>query len=325
MKVLQSNKCIHDCGYCVNSGSCTKKMELQPKEIAQTFGSLRRKGIVQGLFLSSAVTKNADETADKMIESAKLVRKNVRPGFYLHLKVLPAMSREKIREMAEYADRLSLNIEAPSKNLFSELGSTKDYFHDLEKRIDWISDARGKYRMRSFTTQFILGAAQETDFDVLKKMNSLYKETDLWRTYFSAFEPVKGIRLEDSKAEKPAREHRLYQSDWLMRVYNFEFKELKLALNEEKKLSLQADPKMTIAVNSPNKFPIDPNNSTRDELLHVPGIGPSTAERISHAVESGKKFRDFKELKQYGLIMKRAESFLQLDGERQARLNEFCF
>ena len=324
MKVLQSNKCIHDCKYCANSGACRTKAELDPKELAQSFGSLVKKGFVQGLFLSSAVTGNADSTADKIIESARIVRKEIHFQGYVHLKVLPAMSKDKIFEMAQYADRLSLNIEAPSKEFFSELGSTKDYYRDLEKRLKWIGEARWKGRMKSFTTQFIVGAAGESDLDVLGKMDSLYKETELWRSYFSAFEPVKGTALEGKKQENALREHRLYQSDWLLRVYGFKLKELKLGLSEGGMLPLKADPKVAIAVNSPNKFPVDPNSAEKEELLHVPGIGPKAAERIGKARNCGKRFREFKELRKCGVIVRRAAPFLQLDGERQLKLEEFC-
>jgi len=324
MKVLQSNKCLHDCKYCINSSPSGKKTALEPKELAQSFSFLAKKGYVQGLFLSSAVQGNAGSTAEKMIESARLLRSKANFPGYIHLKVLPAMSRDHIYQMAELADRLSLNIEAPSKEFFSELGSTKDYFKDLEKRLKWISKVKEKGILRSFTTQLILGAASETDKDVLEKMDSLYKETKLHRTYFSAFEPVKGTPLEKEKAEHSLREHRLYQTDWLLRIYGFEVKELKLALDEREMFSLHRDPKITIAVNSPNKFPLDPNAADREELLHVPGIGPKAAENIETAKEKGKKFTEFKELRECGVIVKRAMPFLALEKERQARIAEYC-
>ncbi|MEM0360517.1 MAG: radical SAM protein [Candidatus Diapherotrites archaeon] len=324
MKVLQSNKCIHDCKYCVNSISNGLKKELEPKEIAESFSLLARKGFVEGLFLSSAVTRNADSTAEKMIESARILRQEKRFQGYIHLKVLPGMSKDKIFEMAKYADRLSLNIEAPSAQRFSELGSTKDYFKDLEKRLEWINVARKKGFRISFTTQFILGAAGETDLEVLSKMNSLYEKTFLWRSYFSAFSPVKGTGLENKKGENPLREHRLYQSDWLLRVYGFKLKELKMALNEKGMLSLEKDPKLAIALNSLERFPVNPNNAKKEELLRVPGIGLKTVEKIELAKQNGERFQEFKDLKRYGVVLQKAMPFLQLEKERQARISDFC-
>ncbi|MFH1234969.1 MAG: radical SAM protein [Candidatus Diapherotrites archaeon] len=323
MKVLQSNKCVHDCKYCVNSTSNGQKEELEPKEVAESFSLLQRKGFVEGLFLSSAVTKDADSTAERMIESARILRQKMHFHGYIHLKVLPGMAKESIFEMAKYADRLSLNIEAPSAQHFSELGSTKDYFNDLEKRLKWIDEARHRGARISFTTQFILGAAEENDLDVLSKMDSLYGETSLWRSYFSAFSPVKGTAMEGKKPENESREHRLYQSDWLLRVYGFELKELRLALNENNRLSLHEDPKVAIAVNSPDKFPVDPNSAKREELLRVPGVGPKALEKIEIARGGGKRFREFGDLKECGVILRRAVSFLQLERERQARIGEF--
>lgn len=323
MKVLQSNKCIHDCRYCINSSCKHKKTELKPSEITKAFGFLVKKGFVSGLFLSSAVTKNADFTAEKMIESARLIREKLHFKGYIHLKVLPSMSRDKLKQMSKFADRLSLNIEAPSKAHFSELGSTKHYHTDLEKRLKWIDGVKGKGKLKSFTTQLIVGAASESDLNVLKKMNELYSSTSLHRTYFSAFEPLKGTPLENQRAEHSIREHRLYQADWLMRVYGFNLSEIKRGLNEQKMFSLSEDPKMKIAVNSPNCFPIEPNDANRKELMKVPGIGPKSTENIL-GTRKKKKFKELRELKECGVILKRAAPFLQLEKEKQSRLEEFC-
>ncbi len=322
MKILQSNNCIHECKYCANSTKCNKKTELKPKELVQAFNFLTKKRLVQGLFLSSAVTRDADTTAEKIIESARILR--FKAGFkgYIHLKVLPGMSKEKIREMAELADRLSLNIEVPDGEFLSEIAPTKNFSNDLEKRLKWINELKEKGILKSFTTQFIAGATKETDLNILKKMHSLYKKTKLYRSYFSAFEPVKGTSLEKTKPENPWREHRLYQADWLLRIYGFKLRELKLALDSNGMLSLHKDPKMAIAVNCPNKHPLDPNNATKEELLQVPGIGPKAAEKIE-AMKKTAQLTDFNELKKCGVILQRAMPFLQLEGKRQTRITAF--
>jgi predicted DNA-binding helix-hairpin-helix protein len=324
MKVLQSNSCVHDCKYCVN-GRKGKKARLEPKEAADLMEFLYQKRMAFGLFLSSGVTGRPEETAEEMIESARLLREERRFQGYIHLKVLPGQPKEQIFEMAKYADRLSLNVEAPSKQFLHELSSTKDYQNDLMKRVKWIDQAsrRGKLQ-QGFTTQLIVGAGEETDKEVLNCMAKLYDETTLKRTYFSAFQPVKGTALQHGTAEKPIREHRLYQADWLLRVYKFKPKEMLLGLNEEGNYNLRQDVKLMIAVNNPDQFPLDPNTASREELLKVPGIGPKAARQIVFERRAKRrKFKEVKELKELGVITKRAQPFLALNGWRQKSLSEF--
>ncbi|MBN2067014.1 MAG: helix-hairpin-helix domain-containing protein [Candidatus Diapherotrites archaeon] len=322
MKVLQSNSCIHDCRYCVNN-KCGSKAELAPIELAKSFNSLERAGHVEGLFLSSAVTGEADRTAEKMIESARLLRQRFRFHGYIHLKALPTMSKHLIFEMASLANRLSLNLEAVDKEHWQELGSTKDYRRDLQQRLLWLDEAKRRGKLTSFTTQLILGAAGENDLDVLEKMRWMYENTKLHRTYFSAFQPIKGTALEKQQAEKALREYQLYQSDWLLRIYGFKLKEIKLGLNEQNKFGNARDIKMAIAANNPNQFPVDVNCATKEELLRVPGIGPVGAERVLKIRQQG-KFRELKQLRKAGVITRRAQGFIQLDGLRQSKLGYFC-
>ncbi len=323
MKVLQSNACIHDCKYCVNS-SCSKgKAELAPGEVAKSFNSLYRAGQVAGLFLSSAITGEADRTAEKMIESAKILRNKFKFKGYIHLKVLPTMSKHLVYEMAGLATRMSLNLEATSSSRMQLLGSTKDYSNDLEKRFRWINEIKRKGLLRSFTTQFLLGAAGETDLEILGKMDRLYHETQLYRTYFSAFQPIEGTGLEGREAEEPSREHRFYQSDWLLRVYGYRLKELKLALNEEENFGNVKDVKFAVALNNPNRFPVDINCASKEELLHVPGIGPVSADKILQLRKHKKKIEEM-DLKRAGAIMARAGPFIQASGLKQARMAEWA-
>lgn len=323
VKVLQTNECIHDCKYCVNNCGKQKKLELEPEELAKGFMAFAKRGIVQGLFLSSAVSGNAERSTEKMIESARIIRERHRFHGYIHLKVLPTTPKEQVFELAKYANRLSLNLEVPNSGFFNELGSTKDYKIDLEKRLRWIDHVKEKGLVHSFTTQLILGAAEETDLDVLKKTDSLYRETALHRTYFSAFQPISGTSLEGKQGEKPMREYQLYQADWLLRVYDFKLKEVKLGLGENENFGNLRDVKFGIAVNNPGLFPVDVNHATKEELLRVPGIGPKGVEKILEEREK-KKFQDFKELRKAGVIVKRAQSFIEVENQRQAKLGAFC-
>lgn len=322
VKVLQSNACIHDCKYCVNSNCKQKKIELEPRELAKSFTAFARTGMVQGLFLSSGVAGDAEKATEKMIDTARMLRHRHRFHGYLHLKVLPTTPKEQVFELARHANRLSLNLEVPGKEFFSELSSTKDYKNDLQKRLMWIDEAKGKGLLQSFTTQLILGAAGETDLDVLGKMNWLYDNTSLHRTYFSAFQPIEGTGLGKGKAERPGREHQLYQADWLMRIYDFGFKEVKLGLNEENNFGNARDIKFQVALNNPNIFPVDVNNATKEELLRVPGIGPKGAERIVEMREK-KKFKEFKELRKAGAITRRAQAFIEVERQRQEKILSF--
>lgn len=323
VKVLQSNACIHDCRYCVNSGCGQRKVELEPEELAKSFMAFARREIVQGLFLSSAVTGDAEKATGKMIESARLLRQKFGFQGYLHLKVLPTTPKEQVFELARHANRLSLNLEVPNAGFFGELGSTKDYANDLEKRLRWIGEAKRKGLGISFTTQLILGAAGESDLDVLKKMGSLYESTALHRAYFSAFRPVKGTPLENAEAERPVREHQLYQADWLLRVYGFELKEVKLGLNEQGNFGLARDVKFEVAKNNPGLFPVDVNYASREELLRVPGIGPKGVENILRQREQ-RKFNDFGQLRKAGIVVRKAQSFIEVEGQRQAKIRAFC-
>jgi predicted DNA-binding helix-hairpin-helix protein len=322
VKVLQSNSCLHDCRYCVNSCGKQQKLELEPEELAHGFNAFVKAGMVQGLFLSSGVAGNVERATEKIVETARLLRRKHNFQGYVHLKVLPTTPKEQVMQLAKYANRLSLNLEVPGKGFFEGLSSTKDYANDLMKRLRWVDEAKRKGRIASFTTQFILGTAGETDLDVLKRMNRLYDETNLHRTYFSAFQPIKGTALDGMAGEKEAREHQLYQADWLLRVYGFKLGEVKLGLDEEHNFGLARDVKFEVALGNPNNFPVDVNHASREELLRVPGIGPKGVEKVLELREK-KRFREFKELRKAGVIVKRAQSFIQVEGARQARISRF--
>jgi len=323
MKVLQTNSCIHDCAYCTNCSKGNRKETIEPEKMAQSFMGLEKRGFVEGLFLSSAVNKEADASAEKMIESARILRQRFRFKGYIHLKALPGMSKEKIFEMAGLAQRVSLNIEAAEKSLFSEMSSTKDYYNDLHKRLLWLDEANRKGLLRAgFTTQLVLGALEENDRTILKKMDWLYGNTTLHRTYFSAFQPVKHTRFEKNAPEKKEREHSLYQADWLFRVYGFKRREIESGMNTHGNFIHNHDLKLDIALNNPNAFPIDVNIASKTELLKIPGIGPKTCEKII-ARRREKKIRNFEDLKKTGAILKRASAFVQLEREKQARINAF--
>jgi len=347
MKVLQDNTCMHDCKYCVNSGCKNHKENLEPEEIADSFLHLHKQGYLTGLFLSSAVHGDAEKSTEKMIASAKLLRERGYKG-YIHLKVLPDAPTHLIEEMALYANRLSVNIEATTTQGFSELTSTKDYKEGILRKVrnldsikhesDKQSKERGEtrsnyfcdiapiengkdYRFKSFTTQIILGANEETDSDIVSRMNSLYEDTSLYRTYFSAFSPVEGTPLGKKDAESKAREHRLYETDWLFRIYGFSKKIVEKGLNEKGNFSLCVDVKQAIASSMPELFPLDPNTAPREELLLVPGLGPKSADKIMQVREEH-KLNNFEDLAKHGVRLRKPKTYLALEG-RQTNLFGF--
>ncbi len=307
LKVLFTNRCIHDCRYCVNT-ACTERAEFEPRELAELTVQLYLRNYVEGLFLSSGVGSDPDVTTEKMVECVSLLRGRGFDG-YIHLKLLPGVSRHYVKQLSRLADRVSLNIEAPSKSRFSELTSTKEFETDVLRRLRWLSKERPP---SGITTQFVVGAAEETDLEILKATDQLYSRFHLRRSYFSAFSPVSGTELADGKKTPLVREHRLYQSDWLMRVYRFPFSEIKGALDGEGFLPLSADPKTLLAQ---GMEPVDPRSADYERLLRVPGIGPGLARRILKKRGGSLSMRRLRELG----VSRKAMPFLSL-GHRQVRL-----
>ncbi len=343
LKVLQDNACTHDCKYCLNNSCKSKeKVMLEPTELANSFLHLHKKGMTTGLFLSSAVRGNAEKSTEKMLESIKQIRNRGYQG-YIHTKVLPETPQHLIEEMGLYSNRMSLNIEAGTSQGFQELTSTKKYKQDILKKVRKLDSLKKKCnkkissdgcwffddtkiqngtdsRFKSFTTQIILGANEETDKDIVKRVDSLYENTDLYRTYFSAFSPVDGTQLEKRVAQNGKREHRLYEVDWLFRIYGFNKKLVLSGLNEKNNFSLGYDVKQGIALAHPELFPIDPNTATREELLIIPNFGPKTVNRILDFREK-KTIKTFNDLEEEGIRFRKAKNFIELEGKQTSLIN----
>lgn len=303
LKVLLTNVCVNDCAYCINQvGRDIPRCSFQPEELARTFIDLHSKGIAQGLFLSSAIGTDATRTQESMINVVEILRH--RYGFkgYIHLKILPGARFDSIEAACKLASRVSINIEAPTAQHLSVLSSKKDLQHDILDRMRFIkrlSAQDGGLAPSGQTTQFVVGAAGEKDIDILSTTEYLYGEIGLRRTYFSAFQPVQDSRLEHISPTPPMREHRLYQADWLLRVYRFSPQEVNLAAGKDGNLSLLKDPKIIIAQKQPWLFPVDVNTARYEELLRVPGIGPISAKRIvqTRKVSSISSLQQLKKMK----------------------------
>ncbi|MFB3896524.1 MAG: putative DNA modification/repair radical SAM protein [bacterium] len=313
-KVLQTNVCDKDCFYCVNRKSRdVPRITLQPEELATTFLHYYRVGLVKGLFLSSGVYPTADSAMERMIKTADILRNKYRFQGYIHLKILPGVSYSLVDTATRLASRSSINLEAPNPNRLSHIAAGKDFKSDLLTRINWLHSFAGQGRMKAgVTTQFVVGASEETDLELLKTTDWLYQNRRLRRVYFSAFQPVSETPLARMPSTSTTRELRLYQSDYLLRQYKFKLDELTFDLTQN--LPLDADPKYVWAVNHPSFFPIEVNQADYEVLLRVPGVGPRSAKRI---IQQRKLFRfnDITQLKDIGVVTKRAIDFVLLNGK----------
>jgi len=323
-KTLYTNSCSHQCSYCSNASACDHKgrvFSYTPEELAKLTLMLYRGNYIEGLFLSSGTGRDEDILMEKMLETVRLLRNKYLFQGYVHLKILPGTDREYITQALEMVDRVSINIETPTKLHMDEISSTKDYQNDILLRQRYIKDISKKVKLPAGqTTQFVVGAAGETDAEIFKRVKREYEEMKMKRSYFSSFMPVEGTGFSKKKRQPLWREHRLYQMDWLHRVYEFRDKELKLSFDEEGFLG-NVDPKLAIAREFHDK-PVDPNEAEYEELLRVPGIGPKSAYRIV-SLRKRENIRRKTQLKKLGVVLKRASPFLKLDGWYDSTLDRW--
>ena len=317
-KVLMTNVCVNDCAYCVNqAGRDIRRSTFQPDELARVFTELHDRRLVQGLFLSSGIGVNPSQTMEAMLKTVTILR-SPRYAFkgYVHLKILPGARFDCVEEACRLANRVSVNMEAPTAHHMSRLSLKKDLHNDIVERMRWVkqlTEKDSRLAPSGQTTQFVVGASDESDRDILRTTSALYNEVDLRRAYFSAFQPVSHSRLQDHLLTPLLREHRLYQVDWLMRVYGFPLREVELALDDSNNLPLKKDPKLIIARRQPWLFPVDINRAGTDDLLRVPGIGPISAKRITdtskqHTISS------LQQLQKMGVVIRRAAGYIWFKG-----------
>lgn len=321
LKVLQTNICEFDCFYCEHRASRdVPRTYVSPEELAQTFMMLHRKHLVEGLFLSSGITKKIDTMQERMVQTAEILRKKYQFKGYIHLKILPGASAAAMEQSMRLADRVSINMEAPSPTRLKKLSRMKDFIGMLAQ-LKWIKDqklAHPNLIRAGVITQFVIGAADESDRELLSATERLYQDLSLRRAYFSAFSPIPDTPLENHPPTPLTREHRLYQADWLMRFYGFKMNEL--ILDTEGNLPLEYDPKQAWAMAHPDFFPIEVNVAPYELLLRVPGIGPISAKRIA-AIRRSCSLTDPRQLTRLGVVTKRAAPFLLLKGRLPATLS----
>jgi predicted DNA-binding helix-hairpin-helix protein len=293
-KTLLSNVCTNDCKYCpLREDQDIRRCSLSPDETANVFLDYLRQRKVHGLFLSSAVVGSPDTTMDRLNTTARLLRTKHHFKGYIHLKVIPGAAPAAIEEAVSLASAVSLNIETPGARNLAKLSCRKDFLRDIVEPMKLISrlTAHGsRFEKVKQTTQFIVGAAGETDGEIVKYMSGLYDRLHLNRVYFSAYQKSLGDRTLTAEqagevTDAFTREHRLYQVDFLMRKYGF--KDADIPLGPQGNLSLEKDPKELWALNHPEAYPVDVNRADRFELLKVPGLGPLTVNRILQRRRAG--------------------------------------
>jgi len=293
-KTLVSNVCTNDCKYCpLREQEDIRRCSLRPEETAKIFMDYINRREVFGLFLSSGVCGSADATMDRLNTTARLLRTKHKYRGYIHLKVIPGASEAAIEEAISLSSAVSLNIETPGAKRLAKLSQKKDYIRDIIEPIKLISrlTAKGtRYSQVKQTTQFIVGAAGETDTEIVKYMGGLYDRLKMHRVYFSAYQSglgdksIAGEQAQVKAGEVLMREHRLYQVDFLLRKYGFS--ESEIEFSEDGNLSLSSDPKEVWAQRHPEMFPVNVNKASRTELLRVPGLGPVIVARILEARKS---------------------------------------
>ena len=316
-KTLLTNKCKNDCKYCINQSKRNfTRLELSPEELAKAFLGYYNRGLVNGLFLSSGISGDVDETMEKQVETVSILRKKYGYDDYIHLKVIPGASKDSIKRAMALANRVSINIEAATPSGLAELSSTKDYNKDILKRLSWINSLQNKsttYPNSTHTTQLIVGANGESDKEILERMEKIYKKSDLKRTYFSAFTPIEETEFSKKEACSTDRTTKLYNADSLLNDYHYNVKEL--IFDENDKLSLTQDPKILAAKNM-DIFPVEINRAPLVELIRVPGIGVKSAREII-SIRKKMPFTSEQQLKKLGVVVERAKPYIKIDGEYQ--------
>ncbi|MDA8217442.1 MAG: radical SAM protein [Dehalococcoidales bacterium] len=316
-KVLLTNACENNCLYCASrrDSNCART-SFRPEELANLFLQLQQRGRASGLFLSSGLAGGGNRTMERMLAAAEIVR---RRGFrgYIHLKILPGAERAAIERAIQLADRVSVNLEAPGPDRLQRLSAEKRY-DNLEQALRAAAGLREVQggAPAGITTQFVVGAAGESDAELLGCSSRLYGDMSLARAYYSGFRPLAGTPLAEQAPTPASREVRLYQADFLLRAYGYEAREL--VVDAAGNLPLQKDPKQAWADAHPESFPIEVNKADRAFLLRVPGVGPQGTQRIL-AARRECTLRSLDQLRALGIATGRAAPYVLLDGRRPER------
>jgi putative DNA modification/repair radical SAM protein len=294
LKILLTNYCVFDCHYCINrKSSNVRRARFTPQEVVDLTLSFYRRNYIEGLFLSSGIVKSSNHTMEQLVEVARMLREEYDFRGYIHLKTIPEADPELVHQAGLYADRVSINIELPTdaglvrlapdksaRQIESAMGNVKSDIveaKDAKKRFKHAP----RFAPAGQSTQMIVGADTASDADIVGKASRLYDSFGLRRVYYSAFSPIPDASAVLPLKRPPLiREHRLYQSDWLMRFYGYQPDEVMQATEADGNLPLDIDPKLAWALKFRERFPVDVNRAPREALLRVPGLGVRAVQRI---------------------------------------------
>ncbi|HEX2764695.1 MAG TPA: putative DNA modification/repair radical SAM protein [Allosphingosinicella sp.] len=294
LKILLTNSCIFDCHYCINRRSSNvRRARFTAREVVDLTLAFYRRNYIEGLFLSSGIIGSPDYTMEQIVEVARSLREDHLFRGYIHLKTIPDADPELVRQAGLHADRVSINVELPTVAGLTRLAPEKDgariegAMKDMSAAIEDGADAKKRYRSAPVfapggqSTQMIVGADAATDRDIMARASALYDRFRLRRVYYSAFSPIPDASAVLPLQRPPLmREHRLYQSDWLMRFYGFSAADVADAAEPSGMLPLDIDPKLAWALRFRENFPVDVNRAPREALLRVPGLGVKAVDRV---------------------------------------------
>jgi putative DNA modification/repair radical SAM protein len=326
LKILLTNFCIYDCAYCVTRKSNDiERAAFTVEEVVDLTINFYRRNYIEGLFLSSGIFKNADYTMERLVRVAKKLRLEHNFNGYIHLKSIPGASDDLMREAGLYADRLSMNLEIPTESGLKLLAPDKNH-QDMINPMRFVKNELIQYKeeKKKFkntpkfapagqSTQVIVGATQENDFQIIQVADHFYNNYNMKRVYYSGYVPISNdTRLPAIGTQVPLiRENRLYQADWLMRFYGFKANEI--LEKDNPFLDLDVDPKMGWALRNITQFPVIIQSAPLEMILRVPGIGVKSAHKIVHA----RRFQNLtmEHLKKIGISVNRARYFISVSNE----------
>lgn len=327
LKILFTNECIYDCKYCINrSSNDVKRASFTPDEVCELTIEFYRRNYIEGLFLSSGVWKSPNFTMEMLYQTLYKLRTEYRFQGYIHVKTIPGASPELVQKVGFLADRMSINLELPTAEGLKKLAPHKNRKNILtpmrmvqngmaENRQEIVAYRHApRFVPAGQSTQMIIGATPENDYQILNVAEALYKNFELKRVFYSAFIHVNddsNLPARTDTGPPLLREHRLYQADWLLRFYGFEAKELLSEKNPN--FNVLVDPKCNWALEHLELFPVEVNRADYYTLLRVPGIGYKSASRIVKARRMGTL--DFQDLKKMGVVLKRALYFITCSGK----------
>ncbi len=330
LKILFTNECIFDCRYCRNRrANDIPRATFTPDEICELTMQFYRRNYIEGLFLSSGILISPSYTMELICQVVVRLRTQYHFQGYIHVKAIPGADAELVHRTGLYADRMSINLELPTAEGLRMLAPNKNRKKILTpmRMIQALREENQnelmlyrhapKFVPAGQSTQMIIGATPENDYQILSVAEGLYQKFGLKRVFYSAFVRVNDDAMLPALPGGPPllREHRLYQADFLLRYYGFLAAEL---LSEERPhFNILLDPKCDWAVRHLEQFPVEINRADYRTLLRVPGIGVKSARRIIRARKSASL--GFDDLKKIGVVLKRALYFITCGGKMMYR------